>query len=111
MTPEQVENWIQFSDCVINNAKYFAHTRLLADKTLDFHAWMFGQIITVTNIQATVILTNFDPAVDAAQEIEILRDERILDAIESFDSDLDKEKNEDSEDDIFNKIILQFSSF
>ncbi|CAG8757435.1 22167_t:CDS:2, partial [Gigaspora rosea] len=37
MTPEQVENWIQFSDC------------LLADETLDSHVWMFRQIITATN--------------------------------------------------------------
>ncbi|GES96474.1 protein FAR1-related sequence 11-like isoform X1 [Rhizophagus clarus] len=43
MTPKQVENWIQFFDCVLND-----------------------QIIKATNIHPTVILTDSDPAVDVA---------------------------------------------
>ncbi|CAG8487067.1 7737_t:CDS:1, partial [Dentiscutata heterogama] len=60
MTPKQVENWIQFSDCVINDVTHktnrygmavtfcgFNRNRqnillaqgLLVDESLDSHAW------------------------------------------------------------------------
>lgn len=88
MTPEQVENWIQFSDCVINDITHktnrygmalslfvgFDRNRqniifaqgLLIDESKDSHIWLFRQIIEATNIHPTVILTDSDPAVDAA---------------------------------------------
>jgi len=88
MTPDQVENWIQFSDCVFNDVTHktnrygmalslfvgFNQNRqnillaqaLLADESQESHIWMFQQIIEATNIHPTVILTDSDPAVDAA---------------------------------------------
>ena len=88
MTPEQVENWIQFSDCVINDVTHktnrygmalslfvgfdrnmqnilFAQA-LLADESKQSHSWLFRQIIEATGIHPTVIITDSDPAVDAA---------------------------------------------
>jgi len=88
MTPEQVENWIQFSDCVLNDITHktnrygmalslfvgFNQNRqnillaqaLLADESQESHIWMFQQITNATNIYPKVILTDSDPAVDAA---------------------------------------------
>ena len=88
MTPEQVENWIQFSDCVINDITHktnryemplsffvgfdknmqnivFAQG-LLADESKHSHSWFFRQIIEATGIHPTVIITDSDLAVDAA---------------------------------------------
>lgn len=88
MTPEQVENWIQYSDCVLNDVtnktnrynmalslfvgfdnnhcNILLAQALLADESLDSHIWMFEQIIKATNVQPLVILTDSDPAVDSA---------------------------------------------
>ena len=88
MTPEQVENWIQFSDCVINDITHKTHRYemplslfvgfdrnmqnivfaqgLLADESKHSHSWFFRQIIEATGIHPTVIITDSDPAVDAA---------------------------------------------
>ena len=88
MTPEQVENWIQFSDCVINDVTHKTNRygmalslfvgfnrnmqniilaqSLLADKSKQSHSWLFKQIIEATSIYPTVIITDSDPAVDAA---------------------------------------------
>ncbi|CAG8628394.1 20028_t:CDS:2 [Cetraspora pellucida] len=43
--------------------------RLVVDKSKDSHVWFFKQILKATNIQPTVILTDSDPAIDAAAEI------------------------------------------
>ncbi|CAB4403820.1 unnamed protein product [Rhizophagus irregularis] len=88
MTPEQVENWIQFSDCVLNDVTHktnrygmalslfvgfnrHRHNILLAqsllfDESLSSHAWMFSEILKATNREPVVIITDADPAVDAA---------------------------------------------
>src|SRR5437763_7638050 len=39
---------------------------LLADKSKHSHSWFFRQIIEATGIHPTVIITDSDPAVDAA---------------------------------------------
>ncbi|PKK59384.1 hypothetical protein RhiirC2_794907 [Rhizophagus irregularis] len=59
MTPEQVENWIQFSNCIINDG-------LIVDESKQSHSWLFRQIVEATSIYPTVIITDADPAVDAA---------------------------------------------
>ncbi|CAG8756272.1 15685_t:CDS:2, partial [Cetraspora pellucida] len=88
MTPEQIENWIKYSDCVLNDTTHktnrygmalslfvgFNNERrnilfaqgLLADESLESHAWMFDQIIKSTGISPGIILTDADPAVDSA---------------------------------------------
>ncbi|CAG8831475.1 10017_t:CDS:2, partial [Cetraspora pellucida] len=88
MKPEQVENWIRYSDCVFNDVTHktnrygmalllfvrFDNNRqnillaqaLLADKSLESHIWMFQQIVKATNTQPLVILTDADPAVNTA---------------------------------------------
>jgi MULE transposase domain len=88
MTPGQVENWIQFSDCVINDVTHKTNRygmalslfvgfnsnmqnvllaqALLIDESKDSHSWLFKQILEATGIHPTVILTDSDPAVDAA---------------------------------------------
>ncbi|CAG8835564.1 15733_t:CDS:2, partial [Gigaspora margarita] len=88
ITPNQVENWIEFSDCVINDITHktnrygmplslfvgFDRNRqtillaqgLLADESQSSHVWFFEQILKATNIQPTVIMTDSDPAVDTA---------------------------------------------
>ena len=88
MTPAQVENWIKYSDCVLNDVTHktnrygmalslfvgFDNDRhnillaqaLLVDESFESHKWMLLQIIEATNIQPSVILTDADPAVDAA---------------------------------------------
>ena len=88
MTSEQVENWIQFSDCVINDITHktnrygmalslfvgfdqnmqniiFAQG-LLANESKQSHSWLFRQIIEATGIHLTVIITDSDLAVDVA---------------------------------------------
>jgi len=88
MTPGQVENWIQFSDYVINDVTHktnrygmalslfvgfdrdmqnvvFAQA-LLIDESKDSHSWLFRQIVEATGISPTVIITDSDSAVDAA---------------------------------------------
>ena len=77
MTSRQVENLIQFSDCVINDVTHktnrynmalslivgFNNDRrnillaqaLLVDESLESHMWMFFQIIKHTGIQPIVI--------------------------------------------------------
>jgi len=88
MMPNQVENWIQYSDCVLNDITHKTNRygmplslfvgfdndhhnillaqALLADESLESHTWMFKQIIKATGIHPAVILTDADPAVDAA---------------------------------------------
>ncbi|CAG8606913.1 8580_t:CDS:2, partial [Cetraspora pellucida] len=88
MKPEQVENWIRYSDCVFNDVTHktncydmalslfvgFDNNRqnillaqaLLADESLESHIWMFQQIVKTTNTQSLVILTDADPAVNTA---------------------------------------------
>ena len=88
MTPKQVENWIQFSDCVLNDITHktnrydmplslfvdfnrHRHNVLLAqallpDESVNSHMWMFNEILKVTNRQPVVIMTDTDPAVDSA---------------------------------------------
>ena len=72
MTPEQVENWIQFSDCVINDVTHKTNRYgmalslfvgfnrnmeniilaqgLLIDESKQSHSWVFRQIIEATGI-------------------------------------------------------------
>ena len=88
MTPIQVENWIHYSDCVINDVTHktnrygmalslivgFNNNRrnillaqaLLIDESLESHVWMFTQLTKSTGLQPLVIITDADPAVDAA---------------------------------------------
>lgn len=88
MTPKQVEDWIQYSDCVINDVTHktnryrmalslfvgFDHNMqnilfaqgLLIDESKESHSWLFKHIIEATGIHPTVIITDSDPAVDAA---------------------------------------------
>jgi len=88
MTPGQVVNWIQYSDCVINDVTHKTNRygmalslfvgfnrdmqnvllvqALLSDESKDSHSWLFQQILEATGIHPTVILTDSDPAVDAA---------------------------------------------
>ena len=88
MMPRQIENWIQYSDCVLNDVIYktncygialllfvgFNNDRrnillaqgLLADESFESHVWMFSQIIESTGVHPGVILTDADPAVDSA---------------------------------------------
>src|ERR1051325_2629141 len=88
VTPEQVENSIQFSDCVINdvtqktnrygmalslfvgfdrNMKNVIFAQgLIIDESKQSHSWLFGRIAEATGIHPTVIITDADPAVDAA---------------------------------------------
>lgn len=88
MTPSQVENWVRYSDCVINDVTHktnrygmalslivgFNNDRrnlllaqgLLIDESLDSHNWMFSNIVKATGIRPVVIITDSDPAVDAA---------------------------------------------
>ncbi|CAB5383106.1 unnamed protein product [Rhizophagus irregularis] len=88
MTPEQVESWIQFSDCVINDITHktnqygmalslfvgfdrnmqniiFAQS-LTIDESKQSHAWLFRQIVEAIGIHPTVIMTDSDLAIDAA---------------------------------------------
>ncbi|EXX63008.1 protein FAR1-RELATED SEQUENCE 5-like [Rhizophagus irregularis DAOM 181602=DAOM 197198] len=88
MTLEQVESWIQFSDCVINDITHkmnrygmalslfvgfdrnmqniiFAQG-LTIDESKQSYAWLFRQIVEATGIHPTVIMTDSDPAVDTA---------------------------------------------
>src|SRR5438270_12996871 len=88
MTSDQVQNWIRFCNCVLNDVTHktncygiplslfvgFNENRqnlllaqaLLADESLDSHVWMFEQIIIATERQPGAILTDADPAVDSA---------------------------------------------
>jgi hypothetical protein len=88
MAPIQIENWIRYSDCVLNDVTHktnrygmalslfigFDSNRrnillaqaLLLDESLESHVWMFKQIIESTSIYPIVIITDADPAVDAA---------------------------------------------
>jgi hypothetical protein len=88
MTPKQVEDWIQFSDCVINDTTHKTNRYgmalslfvgfdrnmwniilaqgLLIDESKRSHSWLFNQIVEATKIAPTVIITDSDPAVDAA---------------------------------------------
>ena len=88
MTPEQVENWIQFCDCVINDVTHKTNRYgmalslfvgfdnnmkniilaqgLLIDESKQSHCWLFTKIVESTGIHPTVIITDSDPAVDAA---------------------------------------------
>lgn len=88
MTPEQVENWIQFSDCVVNDVTHKTNRYamalslfvgfdrnmknvilaqgLLIDESKESHSWLFRQVTEAAGIQPTVIITDSDPAVDAA---------------------------------------------
>ncbi|CAG8503855.1 882_t:CDS:2 [Cetraspora pellucida] len=61
MTPEQVENWIQFSDCILNDVTY--KTNCYSMVLLLFVE--FNQILKATNKQPAVIITDADPAVDS----------------------------------------------
>ncbi|CAG8806001.1 4466_t:CDS:2, partial [Gigaspora rosea] len=88
MTPSQVENWIQYSDCILNDVMHktnrygmglllfvgFDNNRqnvlltqgLLIDETHESHVWLFSEIVKATSIEPAVILTDSDPAVDLA---------------------------------------------
>src|SRR5262249_38864609 len=88
MTPSQVENWIKYSNCVINDVTHKTNRYgmalslfvgldnnmqnivlaqgLLIDESKSSHSWLFRQIIEATGIHPTTILTDSDPAVDAA---------------------------------------------
>src|SRR5437764_690711 len=88
MIPCQVENWVRYSDCVINDVTHktnrygmalslivgFNNDRrnlilaqgLLIDESLDSHIWMFSNIVKSTGVRPVVIITDSDPAVDAA---------------------------------------------
>jgi hypothetical protein len=88
MTPAQGESWILYSDCVINDVTHKTNRYgmalslfvgfdrnmkniifvqgLLIDESKESHSWLFTQILEATGIQPTVILTDSDPAVDAA---------------------------------------------
>ncbi|GBC53385.2 protein FAR1-RELATED SEQUENCE 5-like [Rhizophagus irregularis DAOM 181602=DAOM 197198] len=85
MTPYQVENWVKYSDCVINDVTHktncygmalslivgFNNNRknlilaqgLLIDESLDSHIWMFNNIVEATGIRPVVIITNSDLAI------------------------------------------------
>ncbi|GBC18517.2 protein FAR1-RELATED SEQUENCE 5-like [Rhizophagus irregularis DAOM 181602=DAOM 197198] len=85
MTPYQVENWVKYSDCVINDVTHktnrygmalslivgFNNDRknlilaqgLLIDESLDSHIWMFNNIVEATGIRPVVIITDSDPAI------------------------------------------------
>uniref|UniRef100_U9SRF7 MULE transposase domain-containing protein n=1 Tax=Rhizophagus irregularis (strain DAOM 181602 / DAOM 197198 / MUCL 43194) TaxID=747089 RepID=U9SRF7_RHIID len=91
MTPYQVENWVKYSDCVINDVTHktnrygmalslivgFNNDRknlilaqgLLIDESLDSHIWMFNNIVEATGIRPVVIITNSDLAIAYEQEI------------------------------------------
>ena len=88
MTPAQVESWILYSDCVINDVTHKTNRygmalslfvgfnrdmqnvllvqALLIDESKESHSWLFKQVLEATGIHPTVILTDSDPAVDAA---------------------------------------------
>ncbi|CAB5383505.1 unnamed protein product [Rhizophagus irregularis] len=88
MTPVQVENWVRYSDCVINDTTHktnrysmalslvvgFNNDRcnvllaqaLLLDESFKSHVWMFTQLMKLTGMQLIVIITDSDPAIDAA---------------------------------------------
>ncbi|CAG8856065.1 22238_t:CDS:1, partial [Gigaspora margarita] len=88
MTPEQVKNWIQFSDCVLNNVTHktnrysmalslfvgfnrnrqniFLAQALLLDESTESHVWIFEEVLKATGKQPRVIMTDADPAVDSA---------------------------------------------
>ncbi|CAG8541922.1 19531_t:CDS:2, partial [Gigaspora rosea] len=94
MTPSQVENWIQYSDCILNDVTHktnrygmglslfvgFNNNRqnillaqgLLIDKIHESHVWLFNEIIKATGIEPAIILTDSDPAVDSAVK-EVLK--------------------------------------
>ncbi|GBB84668.1 hypothetical protein RclHR1_11230011 [Rhizophagus clarus] len=60
MTPKQVENWIQFFDCVLNDVTHKTNKyRIALTLLIEFDQ-------NPTNIHPTVILTDSDPAVDVA---------------------------------------------
>ncbi|CAB5385702.1 unnamed protein product [Rhizophagus irregularis] len=83
--PYQVKNWVKYFDCIINYVTHktncygmalslivgFNNDRknlilaqgLLIDESLDSHIWIFNN---TTGIQPVVIITDSDPAVDAA---------------------------------------------
>ncbi|CAG8615798.1 7143_t:CDS:2, partial [Racocetra fulgida] len=88
MTPEQVEHWIQFSDCVLNDVIHkmnhydmvlsmfvrFNRNRynilfaqaLLPDESTESYVWMFEEILKATNKQLVVIILDADSVVDSA---------------------------------------------
>ena len=88
MTLDQVQNWIRFCDCVLNDVTYktnhygmplslfieFNKNRqnlllaqvLLVDKSLNSYVWMFKQIMLATEHQPGAILTDADSAIDSA---------------------------------------------
>ncbi|CAG8741547.1 9671_t:CDS:2, partial [Cetraspora pellucida] len=71
MTPEQVENWIQFSDCVINDVTHKTNRYGMAlSFFVRFNRNRQNILLAQANYksyqqQPTVILTDSDPAVDA----------------------------------------------
>jgi hypothetical protein len=88
MTLEQVENWIQFSNYIINDITHKTNRYrmvlllfvgfdramqniilvqgLIMDESKQSHSWLFERIAATTSIHPTVIITDSDPAVDAA---------------------------------------------
>ena len=86
MTPGQIKNWIQFSDCVINDITHKTNRygmalslfvgfnrnmenillaqALLIDESKESHSWLFKQVIEATSIHPNVIITDSDLAVD-----------------------------------------------
>ena len=88
MTSEQVENWIQFSNCVINDITHKTNRYgmalslfvgfdrnmqniifvqgLLADESMQSYSWLFKQIIEAIGIHLTVIITDLNLTVNVA---------------------------------------------
>ncbi|CAG8811465.1 3986_t:CDS:2, partial [Gigaspora rosea] len=77
MTPSQVENWIQFSNCIFNDVthktnRYGMRLSLFVgfdnnqQNILLAQGLFIDKIIKTTGIESAVILTNSDPAVDSA---------------------------------------------
>ncbi|CAG8812773.1 8226_t:CDS:2, partial [Gigaspora margarita] len=94
ITPNQIENWIQYSDCVLNDITHKTNKygmalslfvgfdnnqcnvllaqALLANESLESHVWMFNQLLKLIGTFLAIILTNTNPAVDAAVHQTIL---------------------------------------
>ncbi|CAG8568514.1 21690_t:CDS:2 [Gigaspora margarita] len=88
ITSNQIKNWIQYFNCVLNDVTHKTNRygmalslfvgfdnnwrnillaqALLADKSLESHIWIFNQLLKSTSTFLAIILTNTNPAIDAA---------------------------------------------
>ncbi|CAG8593463.1 2712_t:CDS:2, partial [Cetraspora pellucida] len=74
ITPEQVENWIQFSDCVLNDVMHKTnHYGIALSMFVGFNQYWHNILLAqallsdeITKRQPAVIITNTNPAVDSA---------------------------------------------